>query len=85
MALSINHTTDSGINIPSAYLRIDEIHLIKKDKLFFHVSFYANKNEQIPFYKEMFKTSYDLSQSNPIAQAYDFLKTKSEFGQAVDC
>lgn len=84
MALSINYTTDSGINIPSAYCRIDEIFIARKTKLSINVGFYASNDDAVPFHKELFKTSYDHTASNPLEQGYEFLKTQPQFFESQD-
>jgi hypothetical protein len=84
MALSINYKTDSGINISSAYCRIDEIFIAQKTKLSINVGFYASGNDVVPFHKEFFKTSYDHTASNPLEQGYEFLKNQPQFSESKD-
>jgi len=85
MALALNYTTESGINIPSAYCRIDQIFVTKKNTMQLSVNFYADEAHVVPFHGEKYKTDYDFTQSNPLNQGYDYLKTLPEFSVATDC
>jgi hypothetical protein len=85
MALSRNIDTDWGISVPDAYCRIEAVSLTGKDTMSFHVRSYTAAKD-VPFFIEQTITCpYDITGSNPIAQAYQFLKTLPEFSDATDC
>jgi hypothetical protein len=81
MALQINKKLDSGLEF-SSYARVEGIKLTK-DRIFFDVSHYADKDKDkvCLSYSEC---AYDISGSNPFAQAYVYLKGLSEFSEATD-
>jgi hypothetical protein len=84
MALKKNTTTEHGINLQDAYYRVDNIVINSKTNMSFLVNVYADKTaKQIQTLS--FKCSYVFSGNNPIAQAYEYLKTLEEFAGAVDC
>jgi hypothetical protein len=84
MALSKTLTSPSGFVANNAIHRVEAVLLIGKDQIRFHVRSYATPDK--PFFQEQVLTApYDLSGSNPIAQAYEHLKTLPEFEGAVDC
>lgn len=84
MALKKNTTTEHGINLEDAYCRVDNIVINNKTDMSFLVNVYADKTaKQIQTFT--FKCSYVFSGNNPIAQAYEHLKTLKEFDGAVDC
>lgn len=82
MALQADFTTPHGITVPSAYCRVSDVSL-SKDAMSFSLWLYADKEKQ-PFEKKTFTSSYDISGSNPIQQAYVHLKTLPEFAGAAD-
>jgi len=85
MALSRNIDTDWGISVPDAYCRIEAVSFTDKDTMSFHVRSYTAAKD-VPFFIEQTITCpYDITGSNPVAQAYQFLKTLPEFSDAVDC
>lgn len=84
MALQITKTTESGIEVKDAYLRVDQLSLSGKENITFKVNSY--KNKELPSFEENFYgCAYDLNGDNPIKQAYLHLKTLPEFTDAVDC
>jgi hypothetical protein len=84
MALSKTIITVQGFEAVDAYHRAEIILLIGKDQISFHVRSYLTPNK--PFFQEKIITApYDLNGGNPIAQAYEHLKTLPEFEGAVDC
>ena len=85
MALSRIITTDWGIDVPGAYLRVEVVALPTRDSIQFHLRSYA-KDDGVPFFKEqVFSCDYLIDGDNPIKQAYEHLKTLPEFADAVDC
>jgi hypothetical protein len=83
MALKIDTTTPQGINVTSAYCRVEGISLTKTD-ITFTLRRYKD-NSGLPFFmEEPFAAPYALTGVNPLQQAYDYLKTLPEFTGAVD-
>lgn len=83
MAISINKTTETGFTASNTYSRIESIQLTK-DSLVFNLRHYKEKD--LPFFNEEFiKCAYDIDGINPIAQAYEYLKTLEEYSDAKDC
>lgn len=84
MALSKTATTVHGFEAVNAYHRIEKLSVLGKDKVEFHVRSYVDKTK--PFFAEqVIEAAYDLNGANPIAQAYEHLKTLPEFTSAEDC
>jgi hypothetical protein len=84
MALQTDTTTIYGFNVASAYHRVDNISIVNKNKMSFHLYAFADVNK--PFFSERtFEMVYDLTGENPIKQAYLHLKTLPEFLNATDC
>jgi hypothetical protein len=84
MALKKTISTVYGFNVADAYHRIENVTLNGKDKLNFNVRIYTVADK--PFFAEnVMSCDYDLNGANPIAQAYEYLKTLPEFAGAVDC
>ncbi len=84
MALKKTVTTDHGFNAVDAYHRVECVALHGKDKIDFHVRSYKEKGFPA-FGESVFRCAYDLNAGDPIAQAYDYLKTTIEFADAQDC
>ena len=82
MALQKDITTPSGIAVSQAYCRVGLVSLTK-ETLNFSLMFYAN-TEKAPFDERTFTCAYNLNGSNPISQAYVYLKTLPEFQSAED-
>jgi hypothetical protein len=85
MALQKTVTTPQGFTATNAYHRIEAVRLSGKTQMQFNVYSHINA-ATIPFFAEgLFDCAYDLDGANPIAQAYEHLKTLPEFAGAVDC
>ena len=74
-----------GIEVPNAYHRIDEVLIVKKNKMQICVNSYSESSRSEPFYKEVFDFSYDFAGSNPLEQGYVSLKQTEAFASAEDC
>lgn len=87
MALKKNITTSSGLFIPSAYLRVENVYLEGKTGIAFRIRAYvsADSTDLDAIEERMFRCSYDIESDNPICQAYRHLKTLPEFADATDC
>jgi hypothetical protein len=84
MALQLTKTTESGIEVKNAYIRVDQLSLSGKENITFKVNSYKDKS--LPAFEENFYgCSYNINGENPIKQAYLHLKTLPEFTDAVDC
>lgn len=84
MAFKKTVTTVHGFEAVDAYHRVENVMLVGKDKINFHVRSY--KEPSMPAFNDQFaECAYDLNSGNPIAQAYDYLKTTDEFKDAVSC
>jgi hypothetical protein len=75
--------TFKGINILNCYIKIWRIEG-GKDFISFNVSYSSNSTEEA-FNGETYSCAYNINGSNPIAQAYEHLKTLPEFAGATDC
>lgn len=84
MALKKTVVTPFGFESVDAYHRVEGVSLEGKEKITFHVRSY--KENGLPFFAEqLLSATYDLDGANPIAQAYEYLKTHPEFAGATDC
>lgn len=74
-----------GISVVGAYLRAVSPTIRRgNEHLEFILEYAADENAQY-FKARAFDCVYDLDGSNPIEQAYEFLKTLDEFADATDC
>lgn len=85
MALLKTVQTAFGIEVKDAYHRVENVALVAKNKITFHLRSRADAGQQMIFYEISFECAYDITGENPIAQAYAHLKTLPEFSEAVDC
>lgn len=83
MALSKTITTQHGVEIKDAYHRVENLEIQYKNRIRFQVKAYADQTKE-PLQSKEFNAAYSLDGANPIAQAYDHLKSLSEFAGAVD-
>lgn len=83
MALQKTVTTDHGLNAKNAYHRVESVQIVGKTKIAYFCRSYASP-ENIPFAESWYESAYDIDGTNPIAQAYEYLKTLSEFADAED-
>jgi|688.fasta_scaffold2421101_1 hypothetical protein len=74
----------SGIEVENCYIRVDTVTIFQKENCSVVVNFYFDK-AKAAVKQTSFDCKYDLSGANPIAQAYEHLKTLPEFAGAVDC
>lgn len=84
MALKKIFTSRHGIEISNAYIRVEAVRLIGKNKIEFSVCVYFDPLKSV-LESTQVVCGYDLFGENPIAQAYSHLKTLPEFADAVDC
>jgi hypothetical protein len=84
MALKKTAITPQGFTASEAYHRVEGTQL-SKDKMTFQVRSYKDNSGLPHFSDAAFECVYDIAGSNPIAQAYEHLKTLPEFAGATDC
>jgi hypothetical protein len=85
MALQKTVNTPHGFEAINAYHRVEGVRLQDKVTIAFQVRSYKSKDQLAAFNDELHSCEYDLDGSNPIAQAYEHLKTVPEFSDATDC
>lgn len=83
MALSKTIETKFGVVVENTYIRVETITLKSKSEMIATVRYYADKDKD-SFESQEHSMRYDLEQSNPIKQAYEYLKTLPEFAGATD-
>jgi hypothetical protein len=84
MALKKDITTRQGIEIKDAYFRVVSVRLNSKSGMEYVVAF--SKDSELPAVDSTsYDCAYNLTGANPIAQAYEHLKTLPEFAGAADC
>lgn len=74
-----------GIEVVGAYHRIENVRLQGKTGILFDLKSYSDQSQGVAFAEKVQGCSYDLNSKNPIAQAYDFVKTLPEFSGSQDC
>ncbi|MHA7967690.1 hypothetical protein ACX93W_26610 [Paenibacillus sp. CAU 1782] len=90
MALQLAFESVHGIQLPEAYVRIDELSG-GKSGISLRVRYYANIDaanagkEWIQESIHTFEPSIEEGASNFLEQGYDQLKTLEEFAAAIDC
>ena len=84
MALNKSTTTLQGLEVIDAYHRVEELCLVTKQTMTFHVRSYKNV-AFLSFADNGYYCAYDINGENPIKQAYLHLKTLPEFATATDC
>jgi hypothetical protein len=84
MALKKTTQTEFGFEVPNAYLRVEGVRLIGKNKIQFQLRTSIDGIKP-HFVDEKYECVYSIDGGNPIAQAYEYLKTLSELDGAIDC
>lgn len=85
MALQKTVTTPQGFTATNAYHRVEAIRITGKTAMQFNVYSHID-GQTLPFFADyLFDCPYDLTGANPLAQAYEHLKTQPEFAGANDC
>jgi hypothetical protein len=85
MAIKQNEMTDFGLEIKDAYARVESVTLTSKNIISFVLKSYVSDANSNSFKQRVFGCAYDINGTNPIAQAYQHLKTLPEFANALDC
>jgi len=84
MALQKTVTTTQGFTVVDAYHRVQNVVIPNKQQITFALCSYVSTDKPL-FEQKTFLCAYDLEKSNPIKQAYEFLKTLPEFKDAFNC
>ena len=84
MALKKTVKTLHGFDASDAYHRVEGTQ-VGKNTMAFQVRSYKDNLGLPHFADASFNCAYDIAGSNPIAQAYIYLKTLPEFAGATDC
>jgi hypothetical protein len=84
MALSKTVVTNHGLEAPNAYHRVDTVTIYDKQRINFVLHSHLKKENSF-FNSATYSCAYDLDGSNPIKQAYAYLKNLPEFAGATDC
>lgn len=84
MAFKKSVQTPFGVDVQDAYHRIEGVELVSKDQIKFQVR--VSTDGVKPHFADFAYTcDYELDGSNPIKQAYNYVKTLPEFADAIDC
>jgi hypothetical protein len=84
MALQKTMPTPQGFTATDAYHRVESVVLNSKTKISFRLRSYKGSSESVAFADHGYDCAYDMSGNNPIAQAYEYVKTISDFQDATD-
>lgn len=84
MAISKDAISPHGFLAVGAYHKVDNLRLIGKTAISFNVLICKSKDVAKFFNVLSFECPYDIGGKNPIAQAYDNIKARSEFEGGVD-
>lgn len=85
MALKKTLNTAFDVEVIDAYHRVEQVVLLSKESFAFRLRSYKNAESKIAFADVGFEAAYDIDGKNPIAQAYEHLKSLEEFKDFVDC
>jgi hypothetical protein len=85
MALEKTVTTPHGFIATDAYHRVEGLRLQGKDQIAFQLRSYKDNSGVAHFSDVAHVCSYELNGANPIAQAYNYVKSLPEFTDAKDC
>ncbi len=85
MALKKTVQTPQGFNAADAYHRVEGVRLQGKDQIAFQLRSYKDDSGVAHFNDVAHACAYELSGANPIAQAYNHVKSLPEFAGAQDC
>jgi hypothetical protein len=85
MALKKTVGTPFGVDIVDAYHRVEGLSLDNKAQITFWVRAYKDAASTVAAGSVNYTCAYDMSATNPLAQAYEFVKLQPEFAGATDC
>lgn len=73
-----------GIKVKKAYVSVDVAAIASDKSYVVFVASYRSKSDQDYFDQKSMQAPYILDGDNPFTQAYEYLKTLSEFADATD-
>ncbi len=80
----VNDVTFKGINVRAACIKVMSPTISEdQQSISFFVRYSATKNDE-PFNTIALTCPYDITAENPIKQAYEHLKTLSEYSDATE-
>lgn len=86
MAFKKTIQTQIGVEIVDAYHRVEFVTIRKGNKkIDFHLRTYVNGNSDAWISDACFSCNYDINGSNPVEQAYSYIRSDQQFLDAVDC
>jgi len=85
MALKKTVNTPFGVEIIDAYHRVEGLSLDNKTQITFWLRAYKDAANTVAANSINFTCPYDMSKTNPLAQAYEFVKAQPEFAGAINC
>jgi len=88
MSLKLDYTTQSGIYLTQAYLKINSIRWEDNTELEVRFDFgiFMDKEHMTPVESNSYSFIYDLvSTDNVLTQCYSYLKTLERFTNISDC
>lgn len=84
MALKKTTQTVFGLEVVDAYHRVEGVRLLAKDKIQFQLR--SSLDGVLPHFSDVqHECAYSMDGANPIAQAYNYIKTLPDFADAKDC
>jgi hypothetical protein len=85
MAIKKSVTTEYGMQVNNAIHRVREVRIEGTNYITFKVKTFVDENQSKSFSNVEYGCAYNIDEKNPLAQAYDYLKTLAEFSNSVDC
>ena len=86
MALSKSFQVSPGLTANTAYVRVNNVNIVRKEPACATVQVFADhSNTKQSVQTLCYGFDFDLEGPNPIKQAYLHLKTLPEFADASDC
>lgn len=86
MALKKQYEVSPGLVASEAYICVNNVNIVRGEPAGATVHVYGNSDTSLdPLRVLCYGFEYRLDAGNPIAQAYEHLKTLPEFADAVDC
>ncbi|MCW8277190.1 hypothetical protein IMF27_17220 [Pseudomonas sp. PCH199] len=74
-----------GIYVADAYIKTSGVTISLGNERIDFVAFYMASSTDAPFNNGSIQCAYNLNGDNPIKQGYEYLRTLSEFADAIDC
>lgn len=84
MALMITINDPRGFTMQDAYCRVERVAIENKQTLSFQIRCYKDASFGTAFSDTTYSCGYVVSEIDPYAQAYNYLKTLNEFTNAAD-